>query len=90
MIYNELDDFFNLNTVNTGLVNATNAITAASSSLTNCFSSDSPIAKDAVNIALYLSPMHCSHFQNSKSKLCFLAISSSLSLNSMEASSQLY
>ena len=47
MTYNELYDFCNLNT---GLVNATNAITAASSSLTNCFPSDSPIAKDAVNI----------------------------------------
>ena len=47
MTYNELYDSCNLNT---GLVKATSAITAAPSSLTNYFSSDSPIAKDAANI----------------------------------------
>ena len=55
MTYNELYDFCNLNT---GLVNATNAITSASS-LTNYFPSDSPIAKNAASIdANTLYPEH--------------------------------
>ena len=55
MIYNELYDFCNLNT---GLVNATNAI-IASSSPRNYLLNDSPIAKDAASIdANTLYPEH--------------------------------
>ena len=56
MTINELYDFYNLNI---DLVNATSTITAVSSSLTNCFPSDSPIAKDAASIdANTLYPEH--------------------------------
>ena len=50
MAYNELYDFCNLNT---GLVNATNAITSASSPR-NYFLSDSPIAKNVTNIDMLI------------------------------------
>lgn len=46
MTTNEFYDFCNLNT---GIVKATNAITSAASSLKDCFSSDSPIVKNAAN-----------------------------------------
>ena len=69
MTYNELYDFCNLNT---GLVNATNAITAASSSLTNCFPSDSPIAKDAVNIDV--STLYPEHRVIERSKAAFYGV----------------
>ena len=47
MTYNELYDFFFFFK---SLNNATNTITSVTHSLKNCFPSDSPIAKDAVNI----------------------------------------
>ena len=55
MTYNELYDFCNLKT---GLVNATNAM-IASSSPRNYFPSDSPIAKNVINIDINdLCPEH--------------------------------
>ena len=69
MPYNELYDFCNLNT---GLVNATNAITSATHSLKNCFPSDSPIAKDAVNINV--STLYPEHRVIERSKAAFYGV----------------
>ena len=69
MTYNELYDFCNLNT---GLVNATNAITSATHSLKNCFPSDSPIAKDAVNINV--STLYPEHRVIERSKAAFYGV----------------
>ena len=68
MIYNELDDFFNLNT---GLVNVTNAITSASSPR-NYFPSDSPIAKDVTNIDV--STLYPEHRVIARSKAAFYGV----------------
>lgn len=70
MIYNELYDFCNLNT--TGLVNVPSAIAAAASSLTNCFPSDSPIAKNAASIDA--NTLYPEHMVIARSKAVFYGI----------------
>ena len=68
MTYNELYDFCNLNT---GLVNATNAI-IASSSPRNYFPSDSPISKNVTNIDI--NDLYPEHRVIARSKAAFYGV----------------